>query len=37
MEKVFLFFSTVSKKTNVGPITPEMVAPPAAQGAAPAR
>ena len=37
MEKVFLFFSTVSKKTNVGSITPEMVAPPAAQGAAPAR
>lgn len=37
MEKVFLFFSTVSKRTNVGPITTEMLAPPAGRGAAPAR
>jgi len=28
MEKVFLFFSTVSKRTNKGPITPEMAAMP---------
>jgi predicted esterase len=25
MEKVFLFFSTVSKTTTVGPIAPEMI------------
>lgn len=29
MEKVFLFFSTVSKRTNKGPITAEMAAMPA--------
>ena len=32
MEKVFLFFNTVSKRTNVGPITPDMLPAPA-QGA----
>jgi dienelactone hydrolase len=35
MEKVFLFFSTVSKRTDKGPITPEMAAMPS-RGAAPA-
>ena len=34
MEKVFLFFSTVSKRTNPGPITPDML--PAARGSGPA-
>jgi poly(3-hydroxybutyrate) depolymerase len=34
MEKVFLFFSMLSKQTNVGPITPEMIPPPAARPAA---
>ena len=29
MEKVFLFFSTVSKRTTVGPIAPDMIAMPA--------
>ena len=29
MEKVFLFFSTVSKRTTVGPITSDMIAMPA--------
>ena len=28
MEKVFMFFNTVSKTTNLGPVTPEMVVPP---------
>jgi len=28
MEKVFLFFGTVSKRTNKGFITPDMVQPP---------
>jgi poly(3-hydroxybutyrate) depolymerase len=32
MEKVFHFFSTVSRRTNVGPITPEMISPPADLG-----
>jgi len=36
MEKVFLFFNTVSKRTSVGPITPDMVPAPAARGGTPA-
>ncbi len=32
MEKVFLFFSMLSKKTNPGFMTPEMAPPPAARG-----
>jgi S-formylglutathione hydrolase FrmB len=32
MEKVFLFFSMLSKRTNVGFITPEMAPPPARPG-----
>ena len=36
MEKVFLFFSTVSKRTNKGFITPDMVPPPGPPRGAPA-
>jgi predicted esterase len=35
MEKIFLFFSIVSKRTNVGPITPDMAPPPPARSARP--
>jgi poly(3-hydroxybutyrate) depolymerase len=35
MEKVFLFFSTVSKWTTLGPITPEMAPPPPPRGTLP--
>ena len=33
MENVFLFFSMVSKRTNVGLITPDMIPPPAPRAA----
>jgi pimeloyl-ACP methyl ester carboxylesterase len=32
MEKVFLFFSMLSKRTNIGFVTPEMAPPPAPRG-----
>jgi hypothetical protein len=32
MEKVFLFFNTVSKRTNVGPITADMLPSPSSRG-----
>jgi hypothetical protein len=32
MERVFHFFSTVSKGTTVGPITPDQLSVPATQG-----
>jgi alpha-beta hydrolase superfamily lysophospholipase len=37
MEKVFLFFQTVSRRTNIGPITPEMLPAAAGRGTSPAR
>jgi len=35
MRRVFMFFNTVSKTTNLGAITPEMAAPPPRPGGAP--